>query len=745
MNPDPANTHIDTAVVTRELPVPVDTLMKEIEHACMTSSEWHDRRDNADRIRFAIWEGQDRSGRKLAKNLQSAPFPWEGASDARIRLADEVTNEQAKILAQAFARAKIQTAAREADDLARSATTTILLDYCTRTLMADHIRQETKFLADTRQHYGSAVLCIDWERRIEAEPKTITLDAITQMAIESGLDRLGQEIEAAAADGIEPDPEELQQAEGEIQAASIDEVQTLFLDPSRESEGIQAIMQITGLPEKSAKRVLKDLRKDGFADYHVPYTAVNRPRWTARIPFVDVFFPVDTSTIQDARWLSVVEWLPETELRSRAIAEGWDMDWVEKVLTLGLGKSHQWMTNGTIERTTTTRITSQGNATSDEELHKFEVQIIHSHYRAMGPDELPAMFRTTWHPLIPDNVAIHEMMPYRHGQIPGVLTRRECVLRPAMESRGVSDIIHTHQGEIKVQRDSRTDRTSLATLPPTIIPAGRSGNRMLIGPGAQIPERRANELKFMDPPRYDGGSVEMETATRNDVDRYFGRASEVVAPSTAVLHMQDMVDDFLQDLNLALVQTLQLMQQFMDPELTIRIAGTDALLPVTRDEIQGRYDVTASFDVRDLDPEYMAKKIEMVGTMVLPMDSSGRIDRGALAEWAINAIDPILAKRVVVSAETANAKETEEEKAALAMMASGVEPIMPENSGMNHPLRMQTLQAAIQANPALQQRLQEDQMFAAMLQARVKFHNQAIMQEQNKTIGRIGSAPVTGI
>lgn len=745
MDPDQATDHIDAATVTRELPIPIDTLRKEIEQACITGTEWHDRRDHSDRVRFAIWEGQDRSGRKLAKNLNTQPFPWEGASDARIRLADEVTNEQAKILAQAFARAKIQTAAREADDLARSATTTILLDYCTRTLMADHIRQEVKFLADYRQHYGCGVLCVNWERRVEAEPKTITLDAITQMAIEAGLDRLGQEVEAAAADDIEPDPVELEEAAAEIQAASIDEVQTLFLDPARESEGIAAIMQITGLPEKSAKRVLRDLRKDGAADYHVPYISVNRPRWTARIPFVDVFFPVDTSTIQDARWIAEVEWVSETELRSRALAEGWDSAWVHEVISKGLGKSHPWLTTGGNDRTTTTRLTTQGYHTSEEELHKFEVQIIHSHYRAMGPDNLPAMFRTIWHPMVEDKVAVHEMLPYRHGQIPAILTRRECVLRSAMESRGVSDIIATHQGEIKVQRDARTDRTSLATLPPTIVPAGRAGNRMLIGPGAQIPERRANELKFMEPPRHDMGSIEMENATRQDVDRYFGRLGQSVQPPVAVLHQQDMVDDFLTDLNLALVQTLQLMQQFMDPELTIRVAGTDAILPVTRDEIQGRYDVTASFDVRDLDPEYMSKKITMVGTMVLPMDSSGRIDRGALAEWAINAIDPILAKRVVVSAETANAKETEEEKAALAMMAAGVEPIMPENSGMNHPLRMQTLQAAIQANPALQQRLAEDQMFSAMVQARVKFHNQAIMQEQNKTIGRIGSAPVTRI
>jgi hypothetical protein len=268
---------------------------------------------------------------------------------------------------------------------------------------------------------------------------------------------------------------------------------------------------------------------------------------------------------------------------------------------------------------------------------------------------------------------------------------------------------------------------------------------VLLGPGVQVPERRANELRFMDPPRFDPGSIEMENATRADTDRYFGRASAIVPPPVAMLHGQTMVNEFLETLNLALVQTLQLMQQFMDPELTIRVTGSDEAITITREEIQGRFDVTATFDVRDLDPEYMAKKIEMVGTMVLPMDSAGIINRGELAAWAINAIDPTLARRVVVSAETANTQETEAEKQALAMMASGVEPLMPENSGMNHALRLQVLQQAIQANPGLMKLAETDEVFTAMVQARVKFHQQALMQEQNKTIGRLGSAPVTGV
>jgi hypothetical protein len=727
------------------LPIPLDELTRKITDAAAYGLDFLTRMDEAERVRFAVWDGQSEDGRKWAKNYNAVVFPWEGASDARVRFADGIVNERAMAKSRAFRAAKLQTAAREAFDMESSANTTILLDYVVKTLMADHVFAEVELAANWSEQNGLSYIGIEWERRIEAEPKTITLDDITRLAIESGVEQVQAEMETAAADGVPPSEEEAAAALSEVQAASIDDVQQLFLDPAREAEAVQAVQSITGLRPAAAKRVLRDLRQQGTADYHVPYMAVNRPRWTARVPFVDVFFPPHITEMQDADWVALTEWVSEAELRGRALAEGYDPEWVEEALK-HKGKAVNWTTDARTTGINISRVGTQGNPIADQDLHRDEVQIVHMHYRAMMPDEqLPAIFSTTFHHAVTELTARHEMMRYRHGQIPGVLVRREYASRAAIESRGVAELAATHQGEMKVQRDSRVDRTSLATLPPLQGDSTRAGQTFAIRPGVNIPTRRGSELKFMDPPRYDLGSVEIENAIKADAYRYFGLHDQTVPPVLTVMHGQDGVDKFFSALNQALTQTLQLVQQFMDPMMAIRVTNSPVPVQIAREEIQGKFDVTAVFDVRDLDPEYMVKKVSTVATVVLPMDSAGRVDRGGLAEWAMNAIDPVLAKRVLLPVEAANAKETDEEKAALAMMAAGVEPSMPPDSGMNHPLRLQVLQAAVAANPTLQQRLQQDQMFAAMLEARVKFHQQAVMQEQNKIIGRTGSAPVTGV
>lgn len=725
------------------LPLPISDLVARITDAAPQAHDFISRMSAAERTRFAVWDGQSEDGRKWAKNYNAPVFPWEGASDARIRFADGIINERAMGKARAFRAAKLQTAAREAMDLRSSANTTVLLEYVVKTLMADHVHAEVELAANWSEQNGLAYIGIEWERRVEAERKTMTLDDLTRLAIESDVEQVRAQFEQAAAEGIPPTEEEALAAVAEVQAASIEDVQNLFLDPAREAEAVQAVQSITGLRPPAARRVLRALRSQGTAEYFVPYQSVNRPRWTARVPFVDVFFPPHITEMQDADWVAVTEWVGEAELRSRALAEGYDEAWVEAVL------KHKGVSAGWSIETAGIGVSqtgSLGNPLAEQELHRNEVQLVHMHYRALMPDEgLPALYSTTFHPAEPELHGRHEIMRYTHGQIPGVLVRREYATRAAIESRGVAELAGTHQGEMKVQRDSRVDRTSLATLPPLQGDSMRAGQTFAIRPGVNIPTRRGSELKFMDPPRYDLGSVEIENAIRADAYRYFGLHDASVPPVLTVMHGQDGVDKFFAALNQALTQTLQLVQQFMDPMVAIRVANGEVPVQIAREEIQGKFDVTAVFDVRDLDPEYMVKKVETVGTIVLPMDAAGRVDRGALAEWAMNAIDPVLAKHVILSAESASAKETDEEKAALAMMAAGVEPSMPEGAGMNHPLRLQVLQRAIAANPALQQRLQQDELFAAMLQARVKFHNQAVMQEQNKIIGRTGSKTVTGM
>ena len=51
------------------------------------------RRTRADDVRFCSWAGQDDDGKKHQNNDNKEVFPWDGASDTRVRLADMVCTE----------------------------------------------------------------------------------------------------------------------------------------------------------------------------------------------------------------------------------------------------------------------------------------------------------------------------------------------------------------------------------------------------------------------------------------------------------------------------------------------------------------------------------------------------------------------------------------------------------------------------------------------------------------------------
>ena len=69
-----------------------------------------------------------------------------------------------------------------------------------------------------------------------------------------------------------------------------------------------------------------------------------------------------------------------------------------------------------------------------------------------------------------------------------------------------------------------------------------------------------------------------------------------------------------------------------------------------------------------------------------------------------------------------------------------MEPPLPQQ-GVNYQLRAQVLQGIIAANPALQQRLQQDEIFRNMVEARMKVFQFQDQQQQNAIIGRQGALP----
>ena len=140
------------------------------------------RRTRADDVRYCVWAGQEDDGKKHQGNANEEVFPWDGASDTRVRLADMVCTENADILTTAFQRGILRASPTEVSDAAQAEIVTTLLNYYRENKLRSELRQEANLLANYGQQYGFGVLHVKWEREITKSMVPITMEDLVQIA-----------------------------------------------------------------------------------------------------------------------------------------------------------------------------------------------------------------------------------------------------------------------------------------------------------------------------------------------------------------------------------------------------------------------------------------------------------------------------------------------------------------------------------------------------------------------------------
>jgi hypothetical protein len=674
----------------------ITEIIGDIDQADADGASYIQRKLRNFNTRYCIWPGQTDDGRKHAGAYGKKIFPWDGAADTKIFLSEQIIRERVIALVNAFFKARIQVQPVESMDIDKRNAAETVLKWLMFQHCLDDLRREVRLAAEIRETYGLAVMAIDWEQQTRVEVKSFSMEDAMAMLQES-------------------------------QDPNLQALLEVVLDPEQEELAAQLMGEV--IPALGSTVKVRQFREKGIVEWDEPYIFSSKPVVRALEAWEDIIFPIQTDSIQRASFVARRELLNEVELRERANLEGWDKEWLEsavkhkgemKRIHLNVHRSDQFLY---------------------EKLRDL-IEIWHVYRKEL--DERTGAVKVTRTVIsysITDKAAVHDIMPYAHGLYPFVELPRERNTRPLLESRGIPEIVQTAQEEIKVQRDFRVDRASISILPPLKTPAARGKFDLVLGPAMQIPERRPGEVSWMQPPAFDQGSIEVEAATRADVDRYFGRMTEAVNPNMAMLHMQELVDSWLIDMKLVSVQIMALAQQYMTPEEVARITGNAQLaFNASPQDIRGRFDITAEFDARLLDNEALGAKLEYLAKILVPMDSFGVIDRAGLVKYMFQAVDPNLAGMLVQDIGKATQAEIEDEQTAFAKIAAGTEPPLKEG-GQNAQVRLQTLQQIIQSNPAVQQRYQQDEIFKSMIDARAQAFQFQLQQQQNAVIGRVGAQP----
>jgi hypothetical protein len=735
-------------------------LIAEVEQEITDLGGWLTQaRANEENV-LAIWEGQSEDGRKWGKNYGREVFPWEGSSDTRVRLTDAAVDELTMLQMTAFFSANLRAMAMEANDVDAAGRVQTLLNYEVKQRLYSELWREFNFAVQWKECFGHSLVHVGWRRSWTTGKETVTEEDLAGMLAEKGL----MEVEAAQP----PVPDE----NGQPQPAPVDEETAVLIyqrslaevlddiEARGELGTVEALLaeKYPVLSEKRVKQILKDLRAEGVAEFRLPVEKAGRPCVRALTPGIDVVYPNWVDDVTESPWVAMVCRLSEPELRAKVQTDGWNEDFVHEMLEAGPGAVIE---TGALIKNLSAQVNKVFNrgarnsfTTRVQNAEKGCYEYLHIYVKTVDEDGYMAMQEIAMHPDISSAekrrdgkplLGFDRMVDYYHEGGCFVDFRREYKTRSLWEARGVPELSNSPQEEVKVLRDSRMDRTSLATLPPLKVSPRRiaGGNSKFdLKPGMKVPNGQGDDTDFMRVPPQDTGNNEIEMSVRRDVSNLLGLENAELPQGKGTAHRQWIVSGFLVQAREVLLRILSLDQQFMSPMQVSRVIGGGPMpFQLTREEIAGQYDIMLSFDVRTMDQDYVTKRFQAIKE-AFSLDRSGVLNDVAVTRWIIASIDPNLADIAVADAQAKMQQEEDEEKANVSMMSTGIEP--PLKEGQNAQVRMQVLQTQTDPNmnPKVGFQYQGDEQFRALVDNRMKHFQFQLTQQQNAVIGRMGTDAV---
>ena len=639
-------------------------------------------RDSYD-YRRNIWPGKAKDMRKHG----AAAFPWEGASDTEVAIIDERINTYVALFISALQRANIRAYPVEFGDMGRAKVVSSFLKWMVNSYIPD-FRRQMELGANYLLERGIMITYVGWQK----EQRTYL-----------------QKLDIQQIAGTSPD------------------LARLILEGQSDDDIIAMLRQsFPELKDRRAKKALSQLRKSGTADLPVSKLSVNAPCVHSCAPDGDTFFPAYTMDPQKAPYCFRRVLMTAQQLFNKIASEGWDKDWVEEVVAtcaVGIGVAEP-------RHETTTNRNSIGQT---EELY----EVVYGYQRLIDEDDnSEGIYVTIFSPKLPMREREQKYAKFEllngYDDYPYVVTKLSEDNKRLYELATLPEQLRGAMWQIKTERDARTDRNSLATVPPKLYPINGEPP-MDWGPGANIPYRRMGEVTFAPTPQYNPGSVEMEQTMLLDADRICGLERE---NPLSTLRQQFFVDKFLGHVQQVIKMAFKAFQRFGPDQVFFRVTGNPNPEKFKKGDANEDFDIMIDFDVRSQDPENLEKQLQQFVSL-LQFDRNGRINADLMLEALASAVNPIMADAVLQPAQQASAEVIKDVTDDLSKIYAGIEvPARPNGAQV----ALQVIQQYV-SQPDVQQRAQQDKAFAQRLQKYAEQYSHQLVQMQNAQIGKIGTQP----
>ena len=628
------------------------------------------------------WAGKSRDHRKHGADA----FPWEGAADMEAHTIDERITRLVSLFMSSLNRANVRAFPVESTDVPRSKVVSSFLKWMVSSGYIPRFKREMELGANYLLERGILITYVGWHREDRRFLQRLDINQISQIAPEL--------------------------------AALIEE--------GKDDDTLVTLLESTfpGVTKKRAKKALKELRKNGEAELPIVRRQINAPEVKTLAPDGDFFFPPYVTDPRRAPYCFWRTYYTAQELENKVVTDGWDADFVEEMIDKYRGVSID-----SIEREQEGRRSTSltDNAYEAEEL----IEIIYGYQRLIDPEDgSEGIYCTVFHRQYDGGYAKFELLN-GYEDYPVVVTKLSEDSKRLYDTQTIPDILRGIQNQVKVERDSRIDRNSLATLPPILHPVGQAPTDW--GPGRMIPYRRKGDLDFAPTPPSPTGSIEIEKTMEGQADRLCGldETSQI-----SQVRKQFLVDKFLQHNAEVLQMCYRCFQRFGPDSVFFRVTGSPDPIVFNKGNPDENYDIIISYDVLNSDPETQEQKLQQL-VQLTQLDRSGRINIDSLLDAAANNIDPVLADRILQPTEAAFEQVVNQVTDDLSKIFAGIEmPARPNGAQ----IAMQVIEQYV-GQPDVAARLQSDEAFRARIEKYVGQYTFQMQQQQNAQIGRVGTEP----
>ena len=264
------------------------------------------------------------------------------------------------------------------------------------------------------------------------------------------------------------------------------------------------------------------------------------------------------------------------------------------------------------------------------------IEVVHCYQRLVDPEDgSEGIYETIMHKDFDGNEGLgipsYARFSLMNGyeDYPVVVTKLSEDSKRLYDTQTIPDVLRGIQQQIKVERDSRIDRNSLATLPPIMHPVGNAPKDW--GPGRYIPYRRKGEFEFGPIPSFNQGSLEMEQTMERQADAMVGLDFQ---DPMSQMRRQFLVDKFLSHCASVLKLAYRCFQRFGPDSIFFRVTGSPDAQMFDKGDPNENFDILLTYDVLNSDPDAQEKKLNQLVSLT-QLDRNGRINIDKLLEVAV--------------------------------------------------------------------------------------------------------------